>query len=274
MSARSDVRRCLIAAIGFWAVSAAGAMAHDFWVAPETFWPASDLPARFTLQVGHGEERQRSQMPLRRIVRFIAVAPGGAHTDLRASLTLGAADADGDAVLVEQGAHVVAMESDNAARSVLPAARFNAYLEREGLTPALDQRRRTNRMGADGVESYRRCAKAIVQVGHGTSGASVTRPVGLSLEIVPEASPYALAPGEELPVLVLYHGRPLEAALVRLTNLEDDTSQTARTDASGRARFALQPHGQWLLTVAWTQAMDASSETDFDTTFSSLAFGS
>ena len=56
-----------------------------------------------------------------------------------------------------------------------------------------------------------------MQVGApGAAEAYVTRPVGLPLEIVPEKSPYDLAPNERLPVQVLYEGHPLAGATVTL----------------------------------------------------------
>jgi hypothetical protein len=49
-------------------------------------------------------------------------------------------------------------------------------------------------MDADGSERYCRCAKSIVQVGPLGAGSQgqVTNPIGLPLEILPEANPYAM----------------------------------------------------------------------------------
>jgi len=76
-------------------------------------------------------------------------------------------------------------------------------------------------------------------------------------------------------VHVLYHGRPLSGALVKLTNLGHDADpvETYVTDEKGRAVFNAPHCGDWLLNVIWTQVASASSDTDFQTTFSSLNFG-
>jgi uncharacterized GH25 family protein len=132
-------------------------------------------------------------------------------------------------------------------------------------------------MDADGSENYRRVAKALVQVGPlDTSAQSqVTRSLGLPLEIVPEQSPYAVPRPASLSLHVFYEGRVLPGALVKLTNLEHDAApvETHLTDGQGRASFAMPDRGSWLLNVIWTQPLPASSETEFETTFSSLSFG-
>lgn len=259
------------------ALPGAPAIAHDFWVQPNVYWVASAVATGMTLQVGHGPSRQRSPIPLRRIVRFEAVAPDGRATDLRGVLRLGGVSEDGTFVLEKPGAHMLVFQTDDRAQTHLPSLRFNDYLRAEGLVPALNQRIRLGRMDRDGAENYSRCAKSIVQVGPGGSGSQgqVTRPVGLPLEIVPERSPYATPRPSMLPIRLLYQGRPLGGALVKLTRLENDATplETHLTDRAGRATFAMPSSGTWLLNVIWTRVQPSSAETDYDTVFSSLSFG-
>jgi len=251
--------------------------AHDFWVQPSTYLVPAGTIIPMTLQVGHGTARQRSPIPLRRIARFDALAPDGAKTDLKGRLHLGSASEDGHFALQKPGAHVIVLQTDNRAQTHLPSLRFNDYLKAEGLTPALYQRTRLHRMDRDGSENYSRCAKSIVQVGLRGAGSQrqVTRPVGLPLEIVPDRSPYAVPGSATFPVHVLYMGRPLAGALIKLTRLEDDAApfETHLTDRAGRATFAMPAEGTWLLNVIWTRVQPSSAETDFETIFSSLSFG-
>jgi hypothetical protein len=214
---------------------------------------------------------------LRRIQRFAAVAPGGAKIDLRGNLSPGGSDADGSLQLSAPGTYVLILQTDNRAQSHQPAARFNAYLQEEGLTPALELRRRTHRMEVDGSETYSRVAKSIVQIGdvEAQSDADVSRPLGLPLEIVLEKSPYTQPRPAQLPARVLYAGRPIAGALLKLTNLEHDAApfEVHVTDSQGRATFTMPSHGRWLLNVVWTKSLPESQETDFETVFSSLSFG-
>jgi uncharacterized GH25 family protein len=252
-------------------------LAHDFWLQPSEYWISPDALTSMTLQVGHGPFRQRSPIPARRITRFQAIAPKGEVLDLREQLRLGQATEDGDFRLKSPGAYVLVLQTDDRAQTHLPSIRFNDYLRVEGLTPALEQRARQHRMDADGSERYSRCAKSIVQVGPPGAGSrgQVNKPVGLPLEIVPEANPYGVPRSATLPVRVIYAGRPLAGALVKLTNLKYDASpfEVHLTDHDGRASFTMPNSGTWLLNVIWTKALPRSAETDFETVFSSLSFG-
>jgi uncharacterized GH25 family protein len=251
--------------------------AHDFWLQPADYWTASNVDTPIELQVGHGPFRQRSPIRASRISRFEAMVPGGAVVDLRGRLRLGGAADDGDFSLKDPGTYVLFLQTDDHAQTHLPSIRFNDYLKVEGLTPALEQRARLHRMDTDGSERYSRCAKAIVQVGPSGAGLPdrVGKPVGMPLEIVPEANPYAVPRPATLPVHVIYAGRPLAGALVKLTDLKNDASpfEMHLTDRDGRANFSMPTSGTWLLNVIWTKALPASDEADFETVFASLSFG-
>lgn len=265
----------MLPALAVAALIASPAAAHDFWIQPASFSLDPAAPTPLTLQVGHGDQRQRSPIRLSRISRFTAVGPDG-ELDIRPGLHPGGTASDGDIALARPGTYVLALETDRRAESHLPAERYNAYLKDEGLTPALELRAQTGRTGVDGSESYGRVAKALINVGSATAPqAQVSRPLGLELEIVPEASPYALPRPQYLPVRIFYQGKPLAGALVKLTDLSHDAKPADMkvSDGDGRARFAMPGSGSWLLNVVWTRPLPASSSTDFETVFSSLSFG-
>lgn len=258
-------------------VSAAPAAAHDFWIQPAAFCvdPGNAMP--FTLQVGHGPDRQRSAIPLSRVTRFEATGPQGPAADIRGRLHLGQENADGGFAPAQAGTHVLALETDHRAESHLSADRFNAYLFDEGLTPALAWREHAGRSGADGSERYGRVAKALVQAGPAADGSPdhALRPSGLTLEIVPETDPYQPSRPLSLPFRVFYKGAPLAGALVKLTDLDDDARprETRTTDSEGRVVFEVPRIGPWQLNVVWTRLLPADQESEFETTFSSLTFG-
>lgn len=242
-----------------------------------------------TLQVGHGPYRQRSPLPLRRITRFVAIAPDATNVDLRGRLHLGDPADDGSVRLQQPGTYVVVLETDNRAQSHLPSIRFNDYLRAEGLTAVLEQRARTHQMDGDGSESYSRHSEALVQVQTPrgelspqvtpspgvTLSPGVTQPVGMALEIVPDVNPYATPRPATLPVHVLFEGKPLAGALVKLTNLDHDAEpvETHLTGADGRSTFMMPDSGRWLVNVIWSKPRPETQETDFETWFSSLSFG-
>ncbi len=165
----------------------------------------------------------------------------------------------------------------NHATSELPAIRFNDYAREEGLVPILAARKAAGKTNSPGRERYSRRAKALIQVGQASAAnqAFATRPIGLKLEIVPDRNPYALGANRMLPVHVLYNGRRLPNATVKLTNLGADERPVAIavTDQRGQARFRVPTTGAWLLNVIWSEPVRNDPKVEFDTTFSSLTFG-
>jgi hypothetical protein len=189
---------------------------------------------------------------------------------------MGHPEEDGDFRFTTPGTYILVLQTDDRAQTHLPSIRFNDYLKVEGLTPALEHRTRLNQMDRDGSERYSRCAKSLIQVGPlGVGSQQVSKPVGLSLEIVPEVNPYGVPRSASLPVRVIYAGRPLAGALIKLTDLSNDASpfEVHLTDHDGRASFTMPNAGSWLLNVIWTKVLPRSEETDFETVFSSLSFG-
>ena len=252
---------------------AAPAIAHDFWIQPTRFQIQPDTPLAVTFLVGHGKFRDRWNNNDR--ILALNDVYRGVSRDLRPQLRKGGSF-DVAPSFSAQGLHVIAMQS-NHATSELPAIRFNDYARVEGLTSILTARQRTGKTTAPGRERYSRRAKALIQVGQVTAAnqAFATRPIGLKLEIVPDRNPYALGATRILPVHVLYNGRRLPGATVKLTNLGADERPlaVAVTDRAGQTRFRVPATGAWLLNVIWTEPVGNDQRVDFDTTFSSLTFG-
>lgn len=248
--------------------------AHDFWIQPARYSVVAGAPAALTFQVGHGAARQRWGFGASRIVQLEGFSSAG-RRDLKSHIQGPRAAADILTRLVPPGIHVVALQSTEA-RSELPAGKFLDYAREEGLTPILVARQRMANPGAPGRERYSRRAKSLILVGGAVANPGfATRPVGLKLEIVPERNPYALGASRMLPVKILYRGRPLTGATVKLHNLASDEKPlaTAKSDRSGSASFRIPASGNWLITTVWSEPVRGDPTTDFDTVFSSLTFG-
>lgn len=263
-------------AVAFVTVLATGgaAVAHDFWLQPRSWQAMPGVPVAISFEVGHGDARERWAAGADKLAGLSDVSRSGV-TDLRSLFREGGKQPHLIRSFREPGLHIVTMRSADSL-SDLPAIRFNDYLALEGLAPAIAARARSGRTKANGREFYSRRAKALIQVGPPlpTDTAQATRPVGMTLEVVPLRNPYALGPDHKLPVQILFEGRPLAGALVKLTLLESDARplQAARSDARGRVTFTIPQSGSWLVNVIWTKAI-ASRDADFQTTFSSLTFG-
>ncbi len=251
------------------------AMAHDFWIQPDRWTVRAGEPVGLELLVGHGGDRQRSPIARSRIVRLEAIAARGVRADLRGSLRDRAAPRDATFVPAAPGLYVMALETDATAESHLPPDRFDLHVASEGLTPARGWRRRA-RNATEASENYSRHAKAVVRVGpvDRAAAAVAARPVGMALEIVPDRDTLATPSPARLTLRILYRGRPLPGARVKLTDLAHDAAPvaTAQSGAGGRVAFAAPGAGDWLVTTVWTRAQPRRRLTDFETRFASLAF--
>jgi hypothetical protein len=76
-------------------------------------------------------------------------------------------------------------------------------------------------------------------------------------------------------VRILYDGRALPGALVKLMNLEQDlaAANESLTDDTGGASFSMPTRGNWLVSVVWTRRLADAADADYETTFASLTFG-
>lgn len=253
---------------------AAPAQAHDFWLQP-TRWDAK-LGARvpFTVEVGHGAAREKWGADARRVTALKVAGPSG-PVDLRRYFRAGGAIPHLTGIFPKQGLYVVSLAT-SLVPSELPAIRFNDFLQVEGLTPAIEARRAAGTTNRPGRELYWRRAKTLVAFGPASAADNMlaTRPLGFNLEIVPRRNPYSLGADRRLPVQILFEGRPLAGALVKLTSLEFDAKPvaTGRTDGRGLVTFRVPQVGSWLVNVIWTKRI-ANPAAEFETTFSSLTFG-
>ncbi len=250
------------------------AAAHDFWLQAHPFVMPKPDRALITVLVGHGTARDRWGVDAGHVVRFHTIGPDG-DVDRKGVMALGAVGYDAILPLARPGAYIVAMET-TLTPSQLPFLRFNDYINYEGDTPVIEQRKRLNQEQADGRELYSRRAKTIIQVGpvDAASIARVTRPLGMTLEIVPGKHPQALSSDRNLPLRVLYNGRPLAGALVKLTNLDADAEPVAklRTGSDGSVIMHIPKPGKWQLNAIWSAVLHNDPRADFGTTFASLAF--
>lgn len=244
-------------------------LAHDVWMQANRFIVPVGATVAFRVFSGHGSDREEWNVGIDRLVSIQQIGPDGV------TLLKPTRSGSGRVKFAKAGTHVVVMVSSNA-KSDLSAAKFNDYLREEGLTPAIETREKLGHGARNGREVYSRRTKMLVKVGQSASSQShVTRPSGMTLEIVPERDPYAIRKGSPLPLRIYYQGKPLSGATVKLTNLDADAKPAARlvSNATGRVTVAHPGPGNWQVNTIWTRPMAGNPAADFDTIFSSLTFG-
>jgi uncharacterized GH25 family protein len=236
------------------------AMAHDFWIEPSSFRPAPGERVAVRLRVGENLKGDPIPRNPDRIERFAAVGPAG-ETEV---VGIAGSDPAGWASPAGPGLHWLVFDS-NHAWVEQTGPKFDSYLEEEGL-----ERIRGLRKAGEGPvkEIYSRCAKSLLRVGEGSAG--FDRELGLELELIPERDPYALMPGEALPVRLLYQGKPLDGALV-VGMASPDGKVSART-AGGRASLVLDRPGLWLVKAVHMIPAPEGSGAEWESLWASLTF--
>ena len=248
-------------------LSGASLVAHDMWIDPTTFSPESGQIVGVRLRVGQdllGDPLPRDPALIN---QFVFEDAGG-----RKSLVgRDGADPAGFLRVAMPGLLVIGYRSNPSAVE-LTAEKFNQYLRDEGLDAVAALRARRNEMGAKAHEIFSRCAKSLVLSGSAKEG-QADRPLGFTLELVAERNPYALRPGEDLPVRLVYQNRPLEGALVvAINSLNPSRKLAARTNNDGRVRFRLRPGGTWLVKAVHMIEAPAGSNAEWASLWASLTF--
>lgn len=249
------------------AMLAAPLCAHDFWIEPSTFQPAVGSTVVVRLAVGQRFRGDALPRNPALIARFVLVSDAGE------TLVGGrAADEPAGTVRVEQpGLQLIAYRSLNSQVS-LEAAKFEDYLKEEGLEAVIEARAKRGESQKPSREVFSRAAKSLLAAGgSGTTG--YDRVLGLTLELVPERNPYAMKEGEDLPVRILYEGKPLAGALVVAIAHDDREKKIAqRSDRNGRVTLRLPKRGAWLVKAVHMVPAAGDPSTDWQSIWASLTF--
>ena len=246
--------------------SASALRAHDLWIEPSSFRPAPGQRVAVRLRVGQAFRGDPMPRMTERIERFAAVGPGG-------EIALPGVDGMDPAgwAALSPGTWLFVYDSNHDSVQ-LEGAKFEAYLADEGLERISRLRAQRGQTAAPGREIFSRCAKALVASGDGPAQ-GVDRVLGLPLELVPAVNPAGLPAGGELPVELLFHGKPLAGALVVAVPREaPDARVSGRTGADGRVRLRLDRAGDWLIKAVHMVPAPADSGADWESFWASLTF--
>jgi len=246
---------------------AAPVFAHDFWIEPSTFRPAVGSTLGVRLVVGQRFRGDALPRNPAMIARFVLVTEAG-----ETSIGGRAADEPAGSVLIDQtGLALIAYRSLESPVS-LEAAKFEDYLKEEGLEAVIAARAKRGDSQKPSRELFSRSAKLLIAAdGSGTTG--YDRVLGLTLELVPEKNPYAMKGGEELPVRLLYEGKPLADALVVALAYDEPVKKIAqRSDAKGRVSLRLPREGVWLVKAVHMVPLAGNPNADWRSIWTSLTF--
>lgn len=262
------LRRTFAVAILAIAAAASVGFAHVFWIDAANWRPSADEAIRLYFRLGDGFPGETIPRRDDRIVEFHLITPDGTRRPIVG------ADGAAAAGLVRPagpGTHLAVYRSNHATSNLEPQ-KFEAYLREEGLEHIIEQRQSTGRSAEPGRERYARCAKALFAV-DGKGGPGFDRPAGLRFEIIPQKDPSSLKPGDAMPFLVLFDGKPAKGILLRAAAPKQTGSPlSARTSEAGTASLVLAEPGLWRVEAVTMFEAPKNSGADWESLWASLTF--
>lgn len=241
--------------------------AHDMWIEPTAFVPEVGKIIGVKLRIGQdflGDPLPRDPAL---IDQFVVIDSEGRSPIVGRD----GADPAGLVRVGRPGLLIVGYRSLPSSVE-LPAATFNQYLNDEGLDGIVATRASRHQTDSAAREIFSRCAKSLVLSGSPRMSEG-DRAIGFTLELVAKRNPYAVGVGQDLPIDLIYQGRPLPNALVIAMNRTDPGEKLrARTDGQGRVTFRLPKGGAWLIKAVHMVPAASGSHADWESFWASLTF--
>lgn len=246
-------------------------LAHEFWLNPDKFIYKSGDNINIRFLAGEnfvGENWKGNQER----VESLKLYYGGVSDDISKYLSPDSGNSL-QLTMLDEGTNLVAFNSTNSFIE-LEAAKFNAYLEEDGLTNALEYRKQNGETDSMGRELFQRCAKTLIQVGK-TKDKTFAIVTGLPVEIIPTVNPYQLKNKDSLKVKILYRDLPLKGALVKTWHMEKDSTIKASftSNVNGEIIFPVTTTGKWMISTVTMKRLNKDAKAQWQSYWGSLTWG-
>ncbi|GAB4401502.1 MAG: hypothetical protein OHK0053_24330 [Microscillaceae bacterium] len=245
--------------------------AHEFWLQPTAYRLAVGDTLRLDLMVGEGFVGERWA---KRTERSKSLWLYGDKEAKDLSALVKANDSLRiETLMPKAGTYLLAFESNNSFLA-LEADKFNDYLREDGIEDILALRTQNQQLELPSREWYRRCAKALVQVGKKTSPV-FQKVVGMDLEIVPLRNPYANTKEDNMQGKLLYLGQALaNKAFFTWHKAPGKPTRKEKyyTDAQGRFSFPLDQPGEWMVSCVHMVEVPDNPEANYQSYWATLTF--
>ena len=245
--------------------------AHEFWLDPDKFIYKRAEKVNIRFLVGENFDGEIWKGNNERI-KSLKLYYGGVSDDLTPVVT----EAEGDSIeyfMIDEGTNLIAFNSNNSFINLEPGA-FNEYLKEDGLSDALDYRKKNNEMGCNGREFYQRCAKTLLQVGE-VKDQAFGIATSMPIDIIPFSNPYQLKNKERLRVKIYYKGSPLPNALIKTWHRVKNKTvkKDLKTDSKGEIVFPVNTTGKWMISTVKMERLLDNPICDWQSYWGSLTWG-
>lgn len=246
------------------------AVAHEFWLQPETFRPATDAKSTaIDIKVGMKFKGERWKGDLDKIVAIpVAI---GSRKDSYMTKT-GLKKPVINCVSEGPGQYLVGL-TNKSSFIKLSASAFEKYVMSEGLERIVEERKKLGESKKAARELYLRCAKTLLQQGEQVEELSYHKEFGFPVEIIALDNPYKTGQ-ETISFKLVQNGQPLQGALVKVSHKDGKKfkKKTLRTNKDGVVNLLLTQKGMWMLSsVHMVRSEDPRAE--WQSYWASYTFG-
>lgn len=244
---------------------------HEFWLQPASFACKKGDIIVIKFMVGENFKGE-NWTGNRSKINTLDLYQRGTKTDIASLLS----DTKSDSLQLKpdlEGSALIAYNSINSLID-LDAAKFNAYLEEDGLTEAIAYRKEHNQSDSAGRELYQRSVKTLLQVGT-VYDSSYKQPTNLPLDIIPLQHPYLNKNKRTMGVRVLFNKTALADQLIRVWYREKDITiqEEVLTDHNGIATFRVKGSGRWMVSTVKMMRLDNDPKADWQSYWGSFTWG-
>jgi hypothetical protein len=244
---------------------------HEFWLQPRKFIYRKGDTANIRFNVGENFEGE-NWSGNRSKTNFLSLCMKEEKTDLSMLLS----DKKGDSLQVplpKDGTAVIVYSGTNTFIE-LEAAKFNPYLEEDGLKDAIEYRKLHHETDSMGREFYQRSVKTILQVGN-KYDTTYKQPTALPLDIIPLSHPYRIKDNEKIAVLILFNKKPLAKQLIKIWHRENDKTikEEITTTENGLISFPVKTSGKWMVSTVKMIRLENDPKANWQSYWGSVTWG-
>jgi len=243
--------------------------AHDLFLNANTFILQKPGPVTLSMNLAESFPGEEVTWRTEKTIKFQFIGPG-----IQQELTVN--KGSNPTLKFERiGTYLVVWESSPSYIEIEPDV-FNKYINSEGYKNVIQSRALKGQLKVPGREKYNRFLKCVLQVGSDRT-AEYGKILGQKIELVPQENPYSIQIESELPVRLLFDGKPLSDARVMATydsfSKEHDVyAHTLQTNADGIARVPIDHSGLWMIRTNHMVPLKGDPKADWESYWTNVTF--
>jgi uncharacterized GH25 family protein len=175
--------------------------------------------------------------------------------------------------VIDEGTMMMTLNTKNSFID-LEAKEFNSYLADEGLTEALEYRKKNGDTAKNGTEFYQRSVKTIFQVGENRTH-YCKKKTALPLDIIPDDNPYSEPKDGNFKLKVLFQGKELKKTKIKVWHKVNNkvSVEEYTTNDDGEVKIFLSLKGEWMVSCVKMIRLENDMKAEWQSYWGSLTWG-